>query len=100
MWSSINPLKPKSDGRITTRGPYRRKEKTKEQKNDLIKESKQIEERIAKLENEKSDLESRINDAFSGSEHKKVRDLSVNLEKVNKHLERFYSQWEKVAGYC
>ena len=97
-WSSINPLKPKSDGRITTRGSDRRKEKPKDRNNDQVKEIKQIEERIGNLENEKSNLESKINNAFSRSNHKKGRDLSATLEKVNKQLEKLYSQWEEVAG--
>lgn len=97
-WSSVNPLKPKSDGRIATRGSDRRREKPKENNSDNAKEIKQLEERIATLENEKSELESLINDAFSQSDHKRGRDLSVKLEKVNGQIEKLYSQWEKLVG--
>jgi ATP-binding cassette subfamily F protein 3 len=97
-WSAENPLKPKSDGRITTRGSDRRKNKSPNKNNDFEKEIRHMEERITILENEKSGLERQINEAFTKSDHKKGRDLSGNLEKVNKQLDKLYSQWEKAAG--
>lgn len=97
-WSSRNPLKPKSDGRITTRGSDRRNEKSRDPGNNMVKEIKDLENRIAKLEIEKSELESKVNDAFTRVDHKKGRDLSSKLEKVNTQLEKLYSQWEKLAG--
>jgi len=96
-WSSVNPLKPKSDGRITTRGSDRRKDKKSDLNKDIIKEIKNIETRIGILETEKSDLESLINEAFIKVDHKKGRDLSVKLEKLNSQIEKLYTQWEKLA---
>jgi ATP-binding cassette subfamily F protein 3 len=95
-WSAANPIKPKSDGRITTRGSQRKKNQQTDPHSIGAKEIKNIEERINSMENEKSDLERTINDAFSKSDHKRGRDLSANLEKVNKQLEKLYSQWEKM----
>jgi ATP-binding cassette subfamily F protein 3 len=95
-WSAANPIKPKSDGRITTRGSQRKKNQQTDPHSIGAKEIKNIEERINSMENEKSDLERTINDAFSKSDHKRGRDLSTNLEKVNKQLEKLYSQWEKM----
>jgi len=97
-WSSVNPMKPKSDGRITTRGSDRRKDKKINLEIDHIKEIKDLETRIGKLESEKSDLESLVNDAFTRVDHKKGRDLSVKLEKVNSQIEKLYSRWENLAG--
>ncbi|MBI9099813.1 MAG: ABC-F family ATP-binding cassette domain-containing protein [Spirochaetaceae bacterium] len=97
-WRSANPVKPKSDGRIATRGSDRRKEKSRTTDSKQVKEIKAIEDRIAKLEQEKTDLESHINEAFTRVDHKKGRDLSVKLEKVNSQLDKLYSQWEEVAG--
>jgi len=97
-WSSVNPMKPKSDGRITTRGSGRRKDKKINLEIDHIKEIKDLETRIGKLESEKSDLESLVNDAFTRVDHKKGRDLSVKLEKVNSQIEKLYSRWENLAG--
>lgn len=97
-WSSVNPIKPKSDGRIATRGSDRRKEKTGHPVSDQMKEIKDLEMRIGDLETEKSNLESQVNEAFTRIDHKKGRDLSVKLEKVNSQIEKLYAKWEKVAG--
>jgi ATP-binding cassette, subfamily F, member 3 len=91
-WNTNNPVKPKSDGRISTRGSDRKKDRAD---NQMIKEIQQLEAKISNMENEKTDLEIWINDAFSRSDHKKGKELSSNLVKVNKNLEKLYSQWEK-----
>ncbi len=97
-WSSVNPLKPKSDGRVTTRGSNRKQEKTRDVSSDQNKEIKNIEDRITSLETEKSDLETRVNNAFSKCDHKKGKDLSLKLEKANRQLDKLYKQWERIAG--
>ncbi len=96
-WNANNPVTPKSDGRISTRGSDRRKVRFESKNNFSIKEIQKIEEKINTKEKEKSNLEGQINTAFSRSDHKKGRDLSLTLEKVNKHLEKLYYQWEKLA---
>jgi ATP-binding cassette, subfamily F, member 3 len=97
-WSNNNPVKPKSSGRVSNRGSDRKNVNQKIQSYGFQKEIQEIEDRISKLENEKSELESTINNAFSIGDHKKGRELSINLEKINKQLEKLYSRWEKISG--
>jgi len=90
-WAAANPVKPKSGGRIATRGSDRRQDRKKTAENGSEKEQAALEARIEAMESDKNRLESRINDAFTKGDHKKGRELSVKLEKMSRKLEELWN---------
>ncbi|MBN2858602.1 MAG: hypothetical protein JXN63_09405, partial [Candidatus Delongbacteria bacterium] len=90
-WASVNPVKPKSSGRISTRGSDRRDSQKKSSGNREEQEQKALESRIEAMESEKSDLESLINDAFTRGDHKRGRELSTKLEKLSRQLDDLWN---------
>lgn len=91
-WSSVNPFKPKSTGRITTRGSDRREKSRTSIHTKAEEEQKALESRIEMMESEKSDLESLISDAFTKGDHRKGRELSVKLEKLSRLLDGLWAR--------
>lgn len=90
-WAHTNPLKPRSSGRIASRGADRKKEQVNAISRADEREMKILEGRIERLEKEKSDLESLINEAFTKGDHKKGRELSVRLEKLSRQLDELWN---------
>ncbi|MBB6480724.1 ribosomal protection-like ABC-F family protein [Spirochaeta isovalerica] len=90
-WASANPVRPKSSGRISTRGSDRREDRKNSSDKGAEEELKVLESRIETMETEKSELESSINDAFTKGDHKKGRELSVKLEKLSRQLDELWN---------
>jgi len=78
-------------GRVTRRRKQRENVYKKEQQDKALKV---LEQRIADVEAEKVELESRIANAFSSGNHQKGRRLANQLDHVKDQLDSLYEQWE------
>jgi len=90
------PVLPRMKGGLAERSRVRKapaKTAAKTAGKDLAK----IEQRIEEDEKRKSSLESLIQAAFESRDHKKGRELSAQLEELNRVLERHYKEWENYA---
>jgi ATP-binding cassette subfamily F protein 3 len=90
---TFNQVK-KSKGRLTTRGAekqQKKKEMDSKRNNYRVAE---LEKQIANAEDEKKKLEREITRMFGQGNHQEGRKLASRLERLVRHIEKLYAEWE------